>query len=107
MLLDSVNGNKINLQNYRNVNKVSTMLRSQRGIITTDSACPTLYFSDMAATEKDLFDYLCKIVPNGVKSIYYNIPKVTMQDININDNMYRQAYVIIQFKNTSTAIRAL
>eukprot|EP01084_Bolivina_argentea_P090190 162567_1 len=111
MLLDSVNSNKINLQNYRNVNKVTTMLRSQRGIITSDTACPTLYFSDMAATEKDLFDYLCKIVPNGVKSIYYNIPKVTMQDIQSSmdniPNIYRQSYIIIQFKNTSTAIRAL
>ncbi len=110
-LLDSVNKNKINLQNYRNVNKVTTMLRSQRGIITTDSACPTLYFSDMGANEKDLFNYLSKIVPNGVKSIYYNIPKVSMKDIesfmdNI-PNIYRQGYCIIQFKNTSTAIRAL
>ena len=114
-LLDSVTKNKINLQNYRNVNKVATMLRSQRGIASSDAACPTLYFSDLAATEKDLFDYLSKVVPNGVKSIYYNIPKVSMNDIkseisslNLTDsNIQRQAYVMIQFKNTSTAIKAL
>ena len=114
-LLDSVSKNKINLQNYRNVNKVATMLRSQRVIVTEDAACPTLYFSDLAATEKDLFDYLTQVVPNGVKSIYYSIPKVSMNDIqseisslNLTDsNLLRQAYVVIQFKNTATAIRAL
>eukprot|EP01084_Bolivina_argentea_P250100 418904_1 len=100
-LLESVTKNKINLQNYRNVNKVTTMLRSQRGIVTPDAACPTLYLSDLVATEKDLFGYLSQVVPNGVKSIYYNIPKVTL------NKKEQQAYVQIQFKNTSTAIKAL
>lgn len=116
-LLESVNSNKINLQNYRNVNKVATMLHSQRAVTTDDAPCPTLYFSDIAATEKDLFDYLSQIVPNGVKSIYYNIPRVSMNDIkselstlNLDANaanLQRQAYACIQFKNTSTAIKAL
>merc|ERR1712228_730060 len=110
-LLDTVNKNKINLQNYRNVNKVTSMLSSQRGIITMDAACPTLYISDLGATEKELFDYLSSVVPNGVKSIYYDIPKVSLNDIKSeltnSTNLQRQSYVIIQFKNTSTAIKAL
>lgn len=114
-LMDSVSKNKINLQNYRNVNKVATMLFNHGVLSTSDAPCPTLYFSDLAATEKDLFDYLSRTVPNGVKSIYYNIPKVTLGDIKSELSLMdpsdiafqRQAWTMLQFKNTSTAIKAL
>ena len=71
----------------------------------------------MLFTEKEFFEFLTKAVPNGVKSVFYNEPCLTMDDIaanmsslsldDQNKHSHVNGYCVVQFKSTMGAVRAL
>eukprot|EP01084_Bolivina_argentea_P075659 137132_1 len=99
-LLNLINENQIDLTNVHIINKIHSILLSKNIINNSFPATPTLNLSEIKATEKQLYDYISNILPDSIKSLYYNIPK------NDNDNRLRN-YVSIQFKSTAFAVKAL
>ncbi|ETO12605.1 hypothetical protein RFI_24770 [Reticulomyxa filosa] len=62
-------------------------------------------------TEKEMFPMLQDAVPNGVKSLFYNEPVITLDRV-ATENGDKNAssicgYCVIQFKSTLLAVRAL
>ncbi|ETO26743.1 hypothetical protein RFI_10391, partial [Reticulomyxa filosa] len=61
-------------------------------------------------TEKQLFPLLQDIVPNGVKSLFYNEPVITIDRVNESGDKSAPSvsgYCVVQFKSTVLAVRAL